>query len=61
MWAQIIEELYTITQETLITVGTEKEALLIQDWGKEMKRDMEIIENPADPIYDLWACRVHPA
>jgi hypothetical protein len=61
MWAQIIEELYTITQETLITVGTEKEALLIQDWGKEMKRDIEIIENPADPIYDLWACRVHPA
>jgi hypothetical protein len=61
MWAQIIEELYTITKETLITVGTEKEALLIQDWGKEMKRDIEIIENPADPIYDLWACRVHPA
>jgi hypothetical protein len=61
MWARIIEELYTITQETLITVGTEKEALLIQDWGKEMKRDMEIIENPADPIYDLWACRVYPA
>jgi hypothetical protein len=61
MWAQIIEELYTITQETLITVGTEKDALLIQDWGKEMKRDIEIIENPADPIYDLWACRVHPA
>jgi len=61
MWARIIEELYTITQETLITVGTEKEALLIQDWGKEMKRDMEIIENLADPIYDLWACRVHPA
>jgi hypothetical protein len=61
MWAQIIEELYTITQETLITVGTEKEALLIQDWGKEMKRDMEIIENPVDPIYDLWVCHVHPA
>jgi hypothetical protein len=61
MWAQIIEELCTITRETLITVGTEKEALLIQEWGKEMERDMEITENPADPIYDLWVCRIHPA
>jgi hypothetical protein len=60
MWAQIIEELCIITQETLITVGTEKEALLIQHWGKEMERDTEITENPADPIYDLWVCRVHP-
>jgi hypothetical protein len=61
MWAQIIEELCTITQETLITVGTEKEALQIQEWGKEMERDMEITGNPADPIYDLWVCYVHPA
>ena len=61
MWAQIIEELCTITRETLITIGTEKEALLIQEWGKEMDRVVEITENPADPIYDLWVCRVHPA
>jgi len=61
MWAQIIEELCTITRETLITVGTEKEALLIQEWGKEIERDTEITENPSDPIYDLWVCRVHPA
>ena len=60
MWAQIIEELCTITQETLITVGTEKEALLIQEWGKEMERGVEITGNPADLIYDLWVCCVHP-
>jgi hypothetical protein len=42
----------------LITVGTEKESLLIQEWGKEMDRDVEITENPADPIYDLWVCRI---
>jgi hypothetical protein len=60
MWVRIIEELCTVTRETLITVGTEKEALLIQDWGKEMDRGMEIIENPADPIYDLWVCRILP-
>jgi hypothetical protein len=61
MWVRIIEELCTITRETLITVGTEKEALLIQEWGKEIERDTEITENPSDPIYDLWVCRVHPA
>jgi hypothetical protein len=60
MWVRIIEELCTITRETLITVGTEKEALLIQKWGKEMDRDMEVTENPVDPIYDLWVCHVRP-
>lgn len=61
MWVRIFEELCTITRETLITIGTEKEAILIQEWGKEMDRDVEITENPADPIYDLWVCRVHSA
>jgi len=61
MWVRIIEELCTITRETLITVGTEKEALLIQEWGKEIERDTEITENPSDPIYDLWVCHVHTA
>jgi hypothetical protein len=58
MWQRIIGELCSITIETLITVGTEKEAFLIQEWGSEMERGMEITENPADPIYDLWVCRI---
>jgi hypothetical protein len=58
IWMQIIEELCTITRETLITVGTEKEALLIKEWGTEIEREIEITENPADPIYDLWVCRI---
>ena len=49
-------ELFLITQDTLITVGTEKEARLIQQWGEEMERTVEVTENPADPIYDLWVC-----
>jgi hypothetical protein len=57
MWQQIISELFTVSQETLITVGTEPEALLIKSWGGELGRDVEITENPADPIYDLWVCR----
>jgi hypothetical protein len=58
MWERIIGELCSITKETLITVGTEKEALQIQEWGKEIERIVEITENPADPIYDLWVCRI---
>jgi hypothetical protein len=57
MWQQIVSELFKVSRETLITVGTETEALLIRDWGDELDRRVEITENPADPIYDLWVCR----
>jgi hypothetical protein len=60
MWESIIEELCSITQETLITVGTEKEAGLVQEWGSAMDRLVDVKENPVDPIYDRWVCRVHP-
>jgi hypothetical protein len=58
MWERIVGELCSITHETLITVGTEKEAFLIQEWANEMERGMEITENPVDPIYDLWVCQI---
>lgn len=60
MWQQIISELFAVTRETLITVGTEPEANLIRSWGEEMGRKIEIEENPADPIYDIWVCRALP-
>jgi hypothetical protein len=56
MWQQIVSELFAVSQETLITVGTEPEALLIKDWGADLGREVTITENPADPIYDLWVC-----
>jgi hypothetical protein len=58
MWEQIVLELCTITHETLITVGTEKEAMLVKEWGTAMDRSVTVRENPADPIYDLWVCHV---
>jgi hypothetical protein len=60
MWHRIVGELLAVTKETLITVGTEPEANLIQSWGEEMGRRVEVKENPADPIYDLWVCRALP-
>jgi hypothetical protein len=56
MWQRIVSELFAVSKETLITVGTEKEARLIQGWGEELGRKVEVSENPADPIYDLWVC-----
>lgn len=60
MWESVIRELCSITQETLITVGTEKEAGLVQEWGSAMDRLVDVKENPVDPIYDRWVCRVLP-
>ena len=58
MWERIIGELCSITTETLITVGTEKEAMLIKEWLTEMDRSVTVKENPADPLYDRWVCQV---
>ncbi len=60
MWHQIVSELFAVTRETLITVGTKPEAELIRAWGGELGRTVEITENPADPIYDIWVCRALP-
>jgi len=56
MWEQIASGLFLISENTLITVGTENEARLIRQWGEDMERTVDIMENPADPIYDLWVC-----
>ena len=59
MWEAIVRELFEATKETLVTVGTEPEARLVAEWGKDMGRTVEVRENPADPIYDLWVCESH--
>ena len=58
LWEAIVQELLLMSKDTLITVGTENEALLIRDWGAALERTVEVTANPADPIYDLWVCRV---
>jgi hypothetical protein len=58
MWERIIGELCSITKEALITVGTEKEAMLVKEWLTEMERSVMVKENPADPLYDRWVCHV---
>jgi hypothetical protein len=56
MWHQIAAGLFSVTKETLITVGTEPETSLIREWGEEAGRTVEIRENPGDAFYDHWVC-----
>lgn len=56
LWQQLAAELFTLTDETLITVGKQAEADLIRTWGEAMERTVEVRENPQDPTYDRWVC-----
>ncbi len=40
----------------MITVGTEKEGLIIREWAELRQKTVELHENPRDPIYDRWVC-----
>ena len=54
IWEQITVELIALTTTTLITVGTEKEAKIVEEWVKSRGRTVRVFENKRDPIYDHW-------
>jgi len=54
IWEQITVELIALTTTTLITVGTEKEAKIVEEWVKSRGRSIRVFENKRDPIYDHW-------
>lgn len=56
LWETIILGLLDLTDETLITVGTEAEAARVEEWCAGEGRDVEVFENRRDPIYDRWCC-----
>ena len=56
LWESIITGLLALTDETLITVGTEAEAARVEGWCREEGRSAEVFENQRDPIYDRWCC-----
>ena len=56
MWHAIAAGLFAVSRETLITVGTEPETHLIEEWAKEAGRSVEIRENTDDVFYDHWLC-----
>mgnify|MGYP000927944108 FL=1 len=56
LWEEIITGLLTLTDETLITVGTRAEAARVEEWCAGEGRDVEVFENARDPLYDRWCC-----
>jgi len=56
LWRSIIAELLALTDEALITVGTEAEATRVEGWCAGEGWDTRVFENPRDPIYDRWCC-----
>jgi len=55
-WEMITAELISLTDRSLITVGTEREAAMVKQWGESRHRQVEVEENPRDPIYDRFVC-----
>jgi len=56
MWGEITAELFSLSTKTVISVATEREIHLVEDWCVDSGRNPEIIENERDPIYDAWVC-----
>jgi len=61
LWEPIIAEVLALTDEALITVGTEPEAALVEEWCTGRGWSARVFENPRDPIYDRWCCVAHRA
>jgi hypothetical protein len=55
-WEGIATALVCLASSVIITVGTEKEALIIREWAEIHQKTVELHENPRDPIYDRWVC-----
>jgi hypothetical protein len=60
-WRKIVNEMLELTDSTLITFGTEREARLVEGWAKEMNRRVEVLENQRDLFYDGWVCDIRRA
>ncbi|MEG3055607.1 MAG: hypothetical protein RQM90_05740 [Methanoculleus sp.] len=56
IWAAIVADLLTLTDEVLITVRTEPEAALVEEWCAGQWWDTEVFENRRDALYDRWCC-----
>ena len=58
IWKRITSEMLEVVDRLIITVGTEREARLVESWAKERKRKTEALENRREAFYDSWVCDV---
>ena len=58
IWKRITSEMLEVVDRLIITVGTEREARLVESWAKERKRKTEALENRREAFYDNWVCDI---
>ena len=58
VWKKITSEVLEVVDYVIVTVGTEREARLVESWAKERKRKVEVLENKREAFYDNWVCDV---
>ncbi len=58
LWKKITDELLEVADNAVVTVGTEREARLVETWARERKRKAEVLENKREAFYDNWVCDI---
>ena len=58
IWKKITSEMLEVADQLIVTVGTEREARLVESWAKERKRRAEVLENAREAFYDNWVCDI---
>ena len=58
IWDDILDQIFFISKCAFLTVGTEAEARLIEEWAQDAGKDVTVRENPRDILYDRWICIV---
>jgi hypothetical protein len=58
VWKKITSEMLEVADRLIVTVGTEREARLLEAWAKERKRRAEVLENAREAFYDNWVCDI---
>jgi len=61
IWDDILDQIFCISKCAFLTVGTETEARLIEEWAQDAGKDVTVRENPRDILYDRWICIVRNA
>ena len=60
IWERIVQDLLALSRTTVITVVTEREALRVDHWCRDVGRKSEVFENPRHPFLDRWVCLADP-
>lgn len=58
VWGPVIASMAALSDEGLITVGTEKEAEFVSKTVHRSGKTATVVENDRDPVYDRWICRM---